>query len=142
MNYEDEREILVGENRFYLGKNKIIYVTLNEKEIDEESVLKMRGAFVKYLFMANEKCDVLAINKTNRKPSFKLKQIFKDISKNEKFGKVAMLNMGPEQGGFLSFASKLTKNEKLNFFNKRGDALTWFKNESSKSKRSEKHERY
>ena len=120
----NEREILAGENRFYLGKDNIIYVTLKGK-IDYDTLLKMRGAFFKILIAGNEKCNILAINKKTENLTLNFKKIFKEVSECDNFGKVAVLNLNPKPSGFSSLVARLSKNENLDFFDSREDALSW-----------------
>jgi hypothetical protein len=127
MTKRKDREIFVGKNRFYLGKNDIIYITLKE-DVNKEAILKMRGAFFKLLMIANEKCNVLAINKKTGTPSFFANKIFKEVSEGENIEKVAILNMDSGTRGISSFMSRFYKNENLNYFDSKEDALMWLKN--------------
>ena len=112
---------------FYLGKNDIIYITLKE-EVDKEAILKMRGTFLKLFLLANDKCNILAINKKNGTPPLNANKIFREVSEGEKIEKVAILNMEPGTKGLSSFMSRFYKNENLNYFDSREDAMMWLKN--------------
>lgn len=126
MTKRKDREIFVGKNRFYLGNNDIIYITLKE-EINKEAILKMRGAFLKLFMLANDKCNILAINKKHGTPPLMANKIFKEVSEGEKIEKVAILNMEPGTNGLSSFMSRFYRNDNLNYFDSREDALMWLK---------------
>ena len=127
---EEDREIWIGENRFYLGEDNIIYETV-VGEVDEKIAIAMEEASIKFRKMTEEKLDVLVdLNKAG-KPTLKARQIARRRLDNERVGRVAIFGMNPVAKVVASFIMGVTKKKNMRFFKTKEEARTWIKSEDS-----------
>ena len=75
---ERDREIWVGENRFYLGEDDIMYVEL-AGDYNVENALSLRDAYLKLLRVVEGKVDIFVDNSRSGKPSQEARKIFVDM---------------------------------------------------------------
>ena len=107
---DKEREIWVGESRFFLGEDNILYETI-VGNVDEKIVIEMKEASSKLMNKAEGKLNVLIdINKTG-KPSKEARNIFKELMENERWGKVAIFGMHPVARAALGTPAERDKNK-------------------------------
>lgn len=126
---EEEREILIGESRFYLGEDNILYETI-VGEVDNEIATAMKEASIKLRDMAVGKVDVLVdINKAE-KPTSKARETARKRLEDEGIGKVAIFGMHPVARVVASFIMGVTKKEDMRFFKTKEEALAWLKKDS------------
>ena len=121
-----DREIWVGESRFYLGEDNILYETLVGKQ-DLETVIAIQEASDKLRSLVEGKINVLAdLNKTGQ-PTPQARKAGKERLEKEGYGKVALFGMHPVARVLASFIMGVTKKEDMRFFKTKEDALAWLK---------------
>lgn len=123
---EDDREIWVGESRFYLGEDNIIYAT-PVGDIDEEMAIAFRENVLKLVNMADGKVDSLVDLNKVEKPSIKARKIGKDSFQHEKVGKLALYGLHPVAKMLASFLIGISKKKDMRFFKTKEEALAWLK---------------
>ena len=79
---EEDREIRVGENRFYLGEDEIMYVEL-AGEYEVEDALTLRDAYLKLLRTVEGKVNILVDNSKSGKPSQEARKIFAEMIEHD-----------------------------------------------------------
>jgi len=121
-----EREIWIGESRFYLGEDDIFYETIVGKQ-DEKTVTVALEYHNKFKNMVKGKMKML-INLNNAGHlSSEARKIGKKTFEDEKIGKVAMFGMHPVARVLASFVMGVTKKEDMRFFKTKEEALAWLK---------------
>ena len=121
-----EREIWIGESRLYLGKDNIGFVALIG-EVDESAANRYMDAALKMMNIVEGGVNFLVdVNKTG-KLSTEARGIFKEMSENEKTGKVAIFGMHPVAKVLASFVMGVSKNKDMRFFRTEEEALAWLK---------------
>lgn len=124
----NEREIMAGKNRFYLGEDNILYETI-VGDIDDETVTAAKEATYKLMDRVEGKLHILIdINKAG-KPSKKARNIFKEFMDHEKWGKVAMYGLHPAARMIASFGMGMSRKKDMRFFKTKEEALKWLKEE-------------
>ncbi len=121
-----EREIWVGENRFYLGEDNILYETI-VGEADDEMGNAMEEATDKLKKKAEGKMDVLVDVNRASKPSPKSRARAKRTFEDEGVGKVAIFGMNPVGRVVSSFVIGITNKKDLRLFKFKEEALMWLK---------------
>ena len=121
-----EREIWVGESRFFLGEDNILDIT-NVGEIDEKTAIAMKEALLKLMNMVEGKVHTLTdLNKAG-KTTPQARNIFQGLAEHEKAGKVAQVGMHPVARVLGSFVMGVSKKKDFRFFKTREEALAWLK---------------
>lgn len=87
---EEDREAWVGDNRFYFGEDKILYVTIDGK-LDVNTAVAMHEVFLKVLGSVNGKIDIFVDNSKSGKPSAEARKMFTKMIESEKIGKIAVV---------------------------------------------------
>ena len=123
---EEDREIWVGESRFYLGEDNILYVTV-VGEVDEKIALATKEADLKFKNIVEVKFDVLGDLNRAGQPSSEARKIWKEMAEHEKTGKIAMFGMHPVARVLASFITGVTKKKDMRFFKTKEEALKWLK---------------
>ncbi|MBN1821310.1 MAG: STAS/SEC14 domain-containing protein [Prolixibacteraceae bacterium] len=122
-----EKEIWVGENQFQVLSDNIIKVkavgeeTMEKAEIQKEISLKLANSLegkIKYLIDLNR----------SGKSSHEARNIWKELSENEKTAKVAMFGMHPVARVIASFVSDITNKKEMRFFKTEEAAIKWLLN--------------
>jgi len=117
-----EREIYVGKNRFYLGEDNIIYITI-VTNTDEGMAVKAKEAVLYFFSIVEGKLkSLIDLNKAG-KPSSVARKIIKEIFENEKNGKIAMFGIHPVAKVMASFVMGITQKRDMRFFKTKGEAL-------------------
>ena len=125
---EEDREIWVGENRYYLGEDNILHIT-NVGPLDTEQAAAVREALTKLKSMFKGKVDVLVdLNKAGQASS-KAREIFKGMSEDENVGRIAIFGVHPVAKVLASFFMEVSKNRNMRFFKTKEEALEWLKEE-------------
>ena len=125
---EEDREIWVGENRYYLSEDNILHIT-NVGPFDTEQAVAVRDALMKLKSMFKGKVDVLVdLNKAGQTSS-KAREIFKGLSEDENVGHVAIFGVHPVAKVLASFFMEASKNRNIRFFKIKEEALEWLKEE-------------
>jgi hypothetical protein len=123
-----EREIRVGENRFYLGEDGIMYVELSG-EYNEQNAFALRDAYMELLGTIEGKVNILVDNRVSIKPSLESRKIFTKLTEHERCGKIAVCGFNPVARVIASFIIGFSKKD-INFFNSKEEALVWLKEQS------------
>ena len=121
-----DREIRVGENKLYLGKDNVLYVTVFG-EVDEKIAILIKEADLKFKNMVKEKYDVLADLNKSGKHSSESRKIWKEMTEHDKTGKVAIFGMHPVARVIASFVMGVSKKKDMRFFKTKEEALLWLK---------------
>jgi len=123
---EKDREIWAGENRLYLGEDNILYVTV-VGEVDGKAAAAIRGIDRKFKSMTEGKFHVLGdLNKAG-KQSAEARKIWKEMTEDDRTGKIAMCGMHPVARVIASFVMGNTRKEDMRFFKTKEEALTWLR---------------
>ena len=121
-----EREIWVGESRFYLDEDNIIYHTI-VGEVDEKIAIAHKEATLIFHNMAEGKVNILGdINKAG-KQSPEARKIWRELSEHKKTGKVALYGMHPVARVIASFVMGVSRKKDMCFFKTKEEALAWLK---------------
>ena len=121
-----EREIWVGESRYYLGEDNILYLTVVGEQ-DEKTILAALEYHNKFKNMVAGKMKMLIdINKAGQVSSG-ARKITKQTFEDEKVGKVAFCGTHPVERVIASFAMGVTRKKDMRFFKTREEALAWLK---------------
>ena len=121
---EEDREIRVGENRFYLGEDEIMYVEL-AGEYEVEDALTLRDAYLKLLRTVEGKVNILVDNSKSGKPSQEARKIFAEMIEHELCGKIAVFGLNPVARVIASFVFGNSKNKNTQIFKTKDEALPW-----------------
>ncbi len=121
-----EREIWIGESRFYLGEDDILYETLVGKQ-DSETVIAMIEIHDKFMSLVEGNLNVLIdLNKTGQ-PTSQARKEGMERFEEKGYGKVALFGMHPVARVLASFVMGVSKKEDMHFFKSKEDALAWIK---------------
>jgi len=121
-----EKEIWVGDNRFYLGKDNIRHLTC-VGDIDEKIALEIKEVTFNFFSIVEGKLKLfIALNKAG-KPSSGARKILTKIFENEKIGKIAMFGIHPVARVLASFIMGISKKKDMRFFKTKEEALLWLK---------------
>ncbi len=121
-----EREIWVGESRFYLGEDDVFYETIIGKQ-DEKTVLAALEYHNRFKNMVEGKLKMLIdINKAGQVSSG-ARKIGKETLEDEEVGKVAFVGLHPVARVIASFVMGVTRKKDMRFFKTREEALAWLK---------------
>ena len=123
---KNEKEVWIGESRFYLGEDNTIYVDI-VGELDKKTAQDMRDAFYKLLKMIDGKGNVFADNNRSGKPTPEARRIFKIMTEHEKVDKVAVFGMHPVARILATFVVGFSKNKNINIFKSKEEALAWLR---------------
>lgn len=123
---EKEKEIWVGESRFYLGEDDIIYCTI-VGDIDAEMAIAMDEATLKLMNMVEGKVNVFTDDNKAGKPSAEARKIMQEFILHEKYGKLAIFGLHPVARVLASFVIGASKKEDMRFFKTKEEALAWLK---------------
>ena len=125
-----EREIWIGENRMYLGKDNIIYVTA-VGEIDEKIAVECKEAMFNLINMVEEKANYLIDLNKGGKTSPAARKIFNELNEHEKAGKIAFFGLHPVARVLASFIGGTSKKKDIQFFKTKEGALAWLKGDNN-----------
>jgi CheY-like chemotaxis protein len=119
---EKVREIQIEESRYYLGRDNIGYVTI-VGEADEKTANRYRDAGLTILDMIEGSLNILVDVNRAGKLSPEVRSVFKELSENEKSGKVAIFGLSPVARVIASFVMGTAKKKAMRFFKTREEAL-------------------
>ena len=125
---EEDREILVGESRFYLGEDNIIYETI-VGDFDEQKALEARAAVCKLADKANERTKILIDLDEAGNQSSEARKIVQELFDTEVCGKIALFGLHPVARVIASFVIGASKKKDMRFFKTKEEALAWLKGE-------------
>ena len=114
-----EREISVGENRFYLGEDNILYGTVGG-EVDDEVGIALVETINKLKKIVEGKMDVLIDANRASKPSQKTKERIRKNFEGEGIGKVAIFGMNPVVRVYSIFCYGYHEKGRFSFFQVKG----------------------
>lgn len=123
---EKERESWIGKSRYYLGKDNKIYVTI-VGEVDDNTATQYHDTGIKFVNMIAGSADVLVDITNAGKLSPQARKVFRELTENEKTGKVAIFGLHPVARVIASFFMGATKKKDIRFFNSRDAAVAWLK---------------
>ena len=121
-----EREIWVGESRFYLGEDNILYETVVGEQT-ERMATEMRKVTEKLQNIVDGKVNVLIDLNEAGTPSSGARKIGQEAFENEKVGKIALFGLHPVARVIASFVMGVTRKKDIRFFKTKEKALTWLK---------------
>ncbi len=121
-----EREIWVGENRFYLAEDDIIYITI-VGDVDKDIAIACRDAPYKLADMIEGKAHLIIDLNNAGHQSSEARKIGQEAFENENLGKIAYHGLHPVARVIASFLMGVSKKEDVRFFKTKEDALAWLK---------------
>ena len=125
---EKEREICIGENRFYLSDNNMLYITI-VGDVDKETAIACKNATDKLYEMIEGKVHILIdINKAGKQSS-EARKIGVEKFDDRKVGKVALFGLHPVARVLASFVMNVSKNKNMRFFKTTEEAIAWIREE-------------
>lgn len=125
---EEDGEIRVGESRFYLGEDNIIYETI-VGDFDEQNALGAREAIYKLADKANERTKMLIDLDEAGNQSYEARKIVQELFDTEVCGKIALFGLHPVARVTASFVIGASKKKDIRFFKTMEGALAWLKEE-------------
>ena len=131
-----DTEIWIGENRFYIGEDGILYITC-VGDIDEKMALEFKDAIFKLLTTVGKKKvnTFVDINKAG-KISSKARNTFNKLTEDYKsdYGsRTALVGLHPVARVIASFFMGFSKDkDTIHFYKTTEDALVWLKEEQTK----------
>ena len=125
MTNEKEKEIWVGENRFYLGEDNIIYAE-EPMRTDGEIALAEKDAILKLANLSEGKVDLVVDLNEAGTPTAEARKIYQSLIENEKIDKVAMFGLHPVARVMASFLIGVTQKKDVRFFKTKKEAIVWF----------------
>ena len=123
---EKDREVRIGENKLYFGPDNILYTTIIG-DADATTAMAIKAADAKFKDMAEGKVNVLVDVSKIGKSSPEASEMWKEVSRHEKTGKIAVFGMSPAKKTLGSLALKLTRAKDTRVFVTREEALAWLK---------------
>ena len=123
---EEDREIWVGENRFYLVEDDIMYVETSGN-YDLKGSFELRDAFLKLLHDVEGKVNIIVDNSRGGKPSQEARKVFAVMMEDERCGKIAVVGLNPVARVIASFVLGSSKNKNTKIFKTKEEALAWVK---------------
>ena len=122
---EKDREIWVGESRFYLDEDNTLYMSM-VGEIDEKMALETTEAILKFDNLSKgEKRNVLVDVNKARNVSSEARKIFKGLTEDGKTKKVALFGLHPVARVIASFVMGVSRNKDMRFFKAKEEAIAW-----------------
>ncbi len=123
---EKDREIWIGEHRLYLGEDNIFYITV-VGEVDGKTAAEVTEIDNKFKSMVEGKVHVFGdLNKAG-KQSVEARKIWKEMTEDDRTGKVAMYGMHLVARVLASFVMGVSRKKDMRFFKTKEEALTWLK---------------
>ncbi len=123
---DEAREIMVGENRIYLGEDNVLDI-INVGEIDEKTAIAMKEAIQKLMNMAEGTVYTLTDLTKAGKTTPEARKVFKTFIEPGARGKIAYLGMSPVARVLAYFVMGSSRKEDMRFFKTREEALAWLK---------------
>ena len=123
---EKDREIWVGESRFYLDEDNILYEIV-VGTVDEKLANAMEEAAIKLRNMVEGQVNVFVDLNNAGKPTPGARKIGKARLEEEGIGKVALFGLHPVARVIASFVMGVTKKKDMHFFKTKEEALAWLK---------------
>jgi hypothetical protein len=123
---EKDREIWAGEHRLYLGEDNIFYITV-VGEVDGKTAAEVTEIDNKFKSMVEGKINVLADLNKGGKQSAEARKIWKEMTEDDRTGKIAMYGMHPVARVLASFVMGVSRKKDVRFFKTKEEALTWLK---------------
>ena len=127
---EKDRELWVGESRFYLGEDNIIYSNI-VGDIDADTAIAMDNATLTLMNMIEGKVNVLTDNNKAGKPSSAARKIMQEFILHKKYGRLAIFGLHPVSRVLASFFIGFSKKKDMRFFKTREEALVWLREETA-----------
>ncbi len=123
---DKDKEMWIGKTRMYFGGDNTIYVTA-VGEVDGNIATKQRDATIEILNMAEGTVNIIVDLTRSGKLSPEARKVFRELTENEKIGKLALFGMHPVARVIASFFMGATKKKDIRFFNSKEEALAWLK---------------
>lgn len=116
----------IGESRYYLGEDNIIYV-IGKGKMEEKDIPVWEKAIINFEKKIEGKINILIdLNEAGEQPP-KTRDSWNEFCKRERIGKVALFGMHPVARVLASFVMGISKNKNLRFFASKEKALKWLK---------------
>jgi hypothetical protein len=123
---DENREIRVGENRLYLGKDDIMYIETSG-DYDLKVTSELTDAFQKLISFAEGKVDIIVDVNRGGKTAQDARKAFAELMEDERCGKIAIFGMNPVARVIASFILGTSKNKNTKIFKTKEEALAWMK---------------
>ncbi|MFC1571398.1 STAS/SEC14 domain-containing protein [Candidatus Margulisiibacteriota bacterium] len=121
-----DREIIVGENRIYLGEDNILYF-INVGEIDGKIAQQGAAAMAKLANMGKGTVNYLIDLNKGGKATTEARQILREYTEKDVKGKLAFWGLHPVARVLASFFMGVTRKRDMRFFKTKEEALAWLK---------------
>ena len=121
-----EREIWVGKNSFYLGEDNIFYITV-VGEVDGKTAAAVTEIDNKFKSMVEGKLNIFADLNKGGKQSAEARKIWKEMTEDDRTGKIAMYGAHPVARVLASFVMGVSRKKDMRFFKTKEEALAWLK---------------
>ncbi len=120
-------EIWIEQNKLYFSMDNILYVTIvGEPELD--IALKIKEITYKIYNTSDKKVDVLVdLNEAGKGPPA-VRKIWKQLSEHKNVGKIAQIGLHPVARMLAKYSLAMSKNNNIQFFKTKEEALKWLKN--------------
>ncbi|MDD5528660.1 MAG: STAS/SEC14 domain-containing protein [bacterium] len=123
-----KKEFFIGENRLYLGEDKILYADFSgELTVDIINSLYDFFNLNKTKMMNEGKVKILIHLKNPKKSSPEARKLTYTLSKDKNIGKVALLGINPVTKVIASFFMGNSRKKDVKFFNTKESAIVWLK---------------
>ena len=121
-----EREIGIGQSKYYLGEDDILYGTVVGEQ-DEKTILSVVKVTNKFKNMVKGKLKLFVDLTKSGKVSARGRKITKEALEDEELGKVALIGIHPVARVIAAFVMGVSKKKDVRFFKTKEEALTWQK---------------
>jgi hypothetical protein len=119
-----EREILLGQNRFYLDEKNVLNCIVAGYS-DEKIALGTKESCIKLAQMVKGKVRVYIDLNNAGEYSSKARKIIRELTEHPKIGKCAVFGMHPVARVIAAFVIGVSGNRDMRFFKTKEDAITW-----------------
>ncbi|MCK5561725.1 MAG: STAS/SEC14 domain-containing protein [Thermoplasmata archaeon] len=121
---DNDKEIWIGENRFYLDENNIIHETV-VGEIDDETAIVAKKVVADLIEMADGEVKIMIDITQAGTPSRNARLIGQESLNDERIGKIAIFGMNPVAKVIASFFMNFTHKNNIKFFKIKKEAIEW-----------------
>ena len=125
-NNRNEKEIFVGNNRFYLGEDNVLYITV-EGEFNEKLATGIEDAYLKLMKKSGRKTNLLIDSTEMGQPSSVARKIIKRMTEHKFTGKVSVYGTNRVSRMLAAFIIGLSNNKNMHFSKSKEEAINWLK---------------
>ncbi len=124
----NDREIRAGKQRFFLGKDNILRVTI-VGEIDKKTALEMGKAFQRFQRGEEGPMDIFVDNSRSGKPLTNARTEIRRMVENDSVGKIAVFGANPVAKVISNFVIGMCGKKDMRIFDTREEAFRWLRGE-------------